>query len=215
MSLHTKKRLHPNRQFKRHGNSEGRCFISSFPLDCVGQMEYRTLKKQFCAGTPTPLEFPRTCMEGRARVDPKDEEDKTWKTSGERQRRSGKGRSRKGLQGWEESSEATLSAHSLLPHTQGARILIFHLYLGAHLLSLKIWPFQLLLVPEHHQRPFLGLLTHNSRLSNTGSYFIYPLSLSSTASFSLIHSLSLPCSKIWSLQYRSYQYLLHVEKYQP
>ena len=36
MSLHTKKRLHPNRQFKRHGNSEGRCFISSwmdlFPL---------------------------------------------------------------------------------------------------------------------------------------------------------------------------------------
>ena len=49
-------------------------------------------------------------MEGRARVGPKDEEDKTLKTSGERQRRSGKGRSRKGLQGWEESSEATLSA---------------------------------------------------------------------------------------------------------
>ena len=66
-------------------------------------------------------------MEGRARVGPKDEEDKTWKTSGERQRRSGKGRSRKGLQGWEESSEATLSAHSLLPHTQGAHIQCFNL----------------------------------------------------------------------------------------
>ena len=66
-------------------------------------------------------------MEGRAREGLKGEEDKTWKTSGERQRRSGKGRSRKGLQGGEESSEATLSAHSLLPHTQGAHILCFNL----------------------------------------------------------------------------------------
>ena len=134
-------------------------------------------------------------MEGRAREGLKGEEDKTWKTSGERQRRSGKGRSREGLQGWEESSEATLSAHSLHPHTQGARVcyvLIFHLCLGDYLLSLQIWPLQLLLVSEHHQRPFLGLLTHNTRLSNTGSHFINPLSLSNIASFSLIHSLSFP-----------------------
>ena len=70
-------------------------------------------------------------------------------------------------------------------------VLIFHLCLGDYLLSLQIWPLQLLLVSEHHQWPFLGLLTHDSRLSSTGSYLTNPLSLSIADSFSLIHSLSL------------------------
>ena len=162
----------------------------SFPLDCFCRMEYRTLRKHnFVQGLPPlwssrgparragPGWVPRTKKTRPGRLQERDRGVQE-KAGAEKVSRGGKKVPRQLFQ-------LTLSFLTL--KVRIFYVLIFHLCLGDHLLSLQIWPLQLLLVSEHHQRPFLGLLTHDSRLSNTGSYFINPLSLSNAASFSLLH----------------------------